>query len=120
MPLDWKAPLRPAVRLLRKRLTPPVSFYDLPPDDALRVAYQVMLRRDPDPGTIEYHLPQLQAGTLPRDELTQRLRGSEEFRLKVRFQGPALPHSLHVSRCEFIQSLPRARRILDVGGGTSP
>jgi SAM-dependent methyltransferase len=104
------------VRLLRKRLTPPVSFYDLPPADALRVAYQVMLRRDPDPGTVELHLPQLEAGTLPRDELTQRLRGSEEFRLKVRFQGPALPHSLHVSRCEFIQSLPRARRILDVGG----
>jgi hypothetical protein len=75
-----------------------------------------MLRREPDAGTIALHLPQLEAGTLPRDELTQRLRGSEEFRLKVRFQGPALPHSLHVSRCEFIQSLPRARRILDVGG----
>ncbi|HUP86455.1 MAG TPA: methyltransferase domain-containing protein [Acidimicrobiales bacterium] len=116
MPLDWKAPLRPAVAQLRRRLTPPTSFYDLPAADALRVAYQVMLRREPDQGTIDLHLPQLEAGTLPRDELTQRLRGSEEFRLKVRFQGPALPHSLHVSRCEFIQSLPRASRILDVGG----
>jgi hypothetical protein len=116
VPIDWKAPLRPAVRQLRRRLTPPQGFYDMPPASALRVAYQVMLRREPDPGTIEYHLPQLEAGTLPRDELTQRLRGSEEFRLKVRFQGPALPHSLHVSRCEFIQSLPRASHILDIGG----
>ena len=116
MPIDWKAPLRPAVKQLRRRLATPGGFYDMPADQALRVAYQVMLRREPDPGTIEYHLPQLEAGTLPRDELTQRLRGSEEFRLKVRFQGPALPHSLHVSRCEFIQSLPKAKRILDIGG----
>jgi hypothetical protein len=116
VPLDWKAPLRPAVNLLRRRLAPQQGFYEMPADQALRVAYQVMLRREPDLGTIDFHLPQLEAGTLPRDELTQRIRGSEEFRLKVRFQGPALPHSLHVSRCEFIQSLPKATRILDIGG----
>lgn len=116
VPLDWKAPLRPVVKQLRKRLATSTSFYDIPAAEALRIAYQVMLRREPDQGTIDFHLPQLEAGTLPRDELTQRLRGSEEFRLKVRFQGPSLPHSLHVSRCEFIQSLPKASRILDVGG----
>lgn len=116
VPIDWKAPLRPAVRRLRQRLAPPASFYEMPADQALRVAYQVMLRREPDQGTIDDHLPQLERGTLPRDELTQRLRGSEEFRLWTKFQGPSLPHSLHISRCEFIQSLPKARRVLDVGG----
>ncbi len=116
MPLDWKAPLRPAVAKLRKRLVSATSFYDMPADQALHVAYEVMLRRPPDHGTITEHLHQLEAGTLPRDELTQRLRGSEEFRLWTKFQGPALPHSLHISRCEFIQSLPKAARILDVGG----
>jgi SAM-dependent methyltransferase len=113
---DWKAPLRPLVHQLRARLAPPTSFYEMPADQALQVAYEVMLRREPDAGTIAQHLPQLEAGTLPRDELTQRLRGSEEFRVWTKFQGPALPHSLHISRCEFIQSLPRAKRILDVGG----
>jgi predicted SAM-dependent methyltransferase len=114
--VDWKAPFRPLARRLRQRLLGSASFYDLPPNVALRVAYQVMLRREPDPTTVAFHLPQLEAGTLPRDELTQRIRGSEEFRLRTGFQGPSLPHSLHVSRCEFIQGLPRGLRILDVGG----
>lgn len=109
-------PLRPLVGRLRRRLVTPQSFYEVPAAQALRIAYNVMLRRDPEPGVVRSVLPALESGALPRDELVQRLRGSEEFRVRTRFQGPALPHSLHVSRCEFIMGLPRARRILDIGG----
>ena len=101
---------------LRRRLVTPQSFYEIPAAQALRVAYNVMLRRDPEPEVVRDAVAALESGLLPRDELVQRIRGSEEFRVRTRFQGPALPHSLHVSRCEFIMGLPKARRILDIGG----
>lgn len=42
------------------------------------------------------------------------MRGSEEFRFAVPFAD--LQTSLHHSRCDFVRSLPRASRILDIGG----
>jgi len=78
------------------------------------MAYNVILRREPDPTGTESLLPQLTAGTITPEELVESLRGSEEFHSKVRFS--LLGPSLHLSRCQFIQALPRARRILDLGG----
>jgi SAM-dependent methyltransferase len=87
------------------------------PEQAFRVAFNVVLRRDPNADEARDNLPALEQHVLPREELVDRLRGSVEFRYGVPFRQSTLPQSLHMSRCEFIVSLPRARTILDIGGG---
>src|SRR5882724_9803694 len=91
------------------------TFADLPFDRAVRMAYNVMLRRDPDPHGRGDFVNRLEAGAITRDQVVEELRGSEEFVNVVRFR-TALGHSLHAGRCAFIQSLPRAARIMDLGG----
>ncbi len=89
-------------------------FADLTDEDAFRMAYEVVLRREPDAvGTADL-LPRLKAGQLTRDQIVEFLISSEEFRglRRASLLGP----SLHMSRCDFIRSLPRARRVLDLGG----
>lgn len=79
------------------------------------MAYNVMLKREPDPGGLAHYATLLRSGQMTgNEELTDWLRGSEEFATRHLFTvfGP----SLHASRCQFIRSLPRARRILDLGG----
>jgi SAM-dependent methyltransferase len=93
------------------------SFAEMTPDQAFRVAFNVVLGREPNDDEVRENLPLLQQQVLPRDELVQRLRGSVEFRFGVPFARSTLPQSLHMSRCEFIVGLPRARTILDIGGG---
>lgn len=99
-------------RVAAKR--PTMSYWDLPPKQALRFAYNVVLGREPDPVGAADLLPKLRSGDLSRAQLVESLRGSEEFHNQVRFT--LLGPSLHLSRCDFIQSLPRASRILDLGG----
>jgi hypothetical protein len=91
------------------------TFADLPFDRAVRMAYNVMLRREPDPLGREYFLGRLQTGAITRDQMIEEMRGSDEFLTVARFR-TALTHSLHAGRCAFIQSLPRAARIMDLGG----
>jgi SAM-dependent methyltransferase len=128
-----KRPLRPLVRrspTLRavvaearrtsRRLRAPsetVSFAEMTPDQAFRVAFNIVLGREPNDDESRDNLPLVRQNLLPRDELVRRLRGSVEFRFGVPFTRSTLPQSLHMSRCEFIVGLPRARTILDIGGG---
>lgn len=90
------------------------SFDELPPDVALRMAYQILLRREPDPTGVGSMLPLLESGELTYDDLLGSLLGSDEFFVTPRFRH--LSPSLHTSRCTFIRSLPRGARILDLGG----
>jgi len=94
-----------------------LSYEQLAPHDAVRMAYQVLLRREPDPGAWVQYTEALEARLLTREELVERIRCSSEFRTGVRLHGSALHASLHASRSEFIIGLPRARRIVDLGGG---
>jgi len=87
------------------------------PEQAFRASFNVVLNRDPTSVETAEMLPALQSGVLPRDEFVKRLRGTVEFRFGVPFRKSTLPHSLHMSRCEFILGLPPARTILDIGGG---
>jgi SAM-dependent methyltransferase len=87
------------------------------PDQALRVAFNVVLEREPNDREVRDNLPLIRENRLPRGELVQRLRGTVEFRFGVPFAMSTLPQSLHMSRCEFIVGLPRAQTILDIGGG---
>jgi ubiquinone/menaquinone biosynthesis C-methylase UbiE len=102
--------------VMRKR-SKTIPFAAMSPEQAFRTAFNVVLRRDPDDNETRDNLPALQQEILPRDELVQRLRGSVEFRFGVPFGASTLPQSLHMSRCEFIVGLPKARTILDIGGG---
>ncbi|HYI62717.1 MAG TPA: methyltransferase domain-containing protein [Acidimicrobiales bacterium] len=91
-----------------------LSFDDLVPSAAFRMAYNVILQREPDPHGTETLLPAVEAGALSYPELVETLWGSEEFMTHRRFW--RLGPSLHSSRCEFIRTLPQGRRILDLGG----
>jgi hypothetical protein len=77
-------------------------------------AYNNLLLRDPDPEGLRHFVGKLASGEITRAQFLETLRGSEEFRFHVRFTD--LLNSLHLSRCDFVRSLPRARRILDLGG----
>ncbi len=94
-----------------------LSFTQLVPHDAVRMAYNVLLRREPDPGAWTQYTEALEARLMTYDDLVDRIRCSTEFRASVRLHASALHTSLHASRCEFIVGLPRARRIVDLGGG---
>jgi 2-polyprenyl-3-methyl-5-hydroxy-6-metoxy-1,4-benzoquinol methylase len=93
------------------------SLGEMTPEQFFRSAFNIVLNRDPTAAETSEMLPALQSGALPRDEFVKRLRGTVEFRFGVPFEKSTLPHSLHMSRCEFIIGLPPARTILDIGGG---
>ncbi|HEX2851467.1 MAG TPA: methyltransferase domain-containing protein [Acidimicrobiales bacterium] len=93
-----------------------LSFSRLPPAIAFRMAYNVVLRREPDDTARRDYLPPLERGELSRTDLVDWLRGSDEFVARTPMGARSLGPSLHASRCDFIRSLPPARRILDLGG----
>lgn len=95
------------------RALPAPGFHDLPPSAAVRMAYNVLLGREPDPGGRADLLGRLERGELDRTGLLDLVRASGEFQSRG-FRD--LGRSLHASRCQFVRSLPRARRVLDLGG----
>jgi SAM-dependent methyltransferase len=107
---EWK---RRAYRVF-DRFVPTVPFRYLPPKQSVRMAYNVVLDREPDPtGGAEY-AQKLADGELSRHGVAQALAHSEEFRRQVPIDDVLL--SMHVSRSEFVAGLPPAARILDLGG----
>jgi len=82
----------------------------------VRIAYQVLLRRSPDPVGLTGYTEALAAQRMTNGDLVETIRASEEFINEVPFGGAHLGFSLHTGRCQFIRSLPPARRILDLGG----
>jgi SAM-dependent methyltransferase len=91
------------------------SFAELPSETAVRMAYNVMLRRDPDPEGLQHFVHRLDTGAVTPDGMVEEIRGSEEYIYAATFR-TSLGHSIHTGRCAFIQSLPKAARILDLGG----
>jgi SAM-dependent methyltransferase len=86
----------------------------------LAAAYELLLHRPPDESGRASYLPGLEAGTMTAAQLAEWLLASGEWWTSVRFS--ELGASLHFSRSVFVRSLPKARRILDLGGtalGTS-
>lgn len=96
-------------------LTQRVDYKTVPLPVAVRLAYQVMLGRDPDPHGWQDYLSRVTSGSLSREDITQTMRGAEEF-VNLPFSPNMLGASIHAGRCQFIRSLPRARRIVDLGG----
>ena len=85
-------------------------------EEEIDLAYRHLLLRGVDAQGLDHYVGRLKSGEITRNEFLEVLRGSEEFRTKVRFKD--LLTSLHWSRCQFVRSFPRARRILDLGGAS--
>ncbi len=94
-----------------------LSYGQLPPRQGVRMAYNVLLRREPDEPAWTEQAGAVAAGTLSRSDVLDRIRCSSEFRTTVEVGPASLHSSLHASRCEFIVGLPPARHIVDLGGG---
>lgn len=94
-----------------------LSFEQLPAREAVRMAYNVLLRREPDEPAWSDQARSIVSGELSRADVVDRIRCSGEYRTQVAVGATALHSSLHASRCEFIIGLPPARRIVDLGGG---
>ena len=105
----WK---QRAYRLLDRLPTLPYRY--LPPKQSVRLAYNLILDREPDPTGGEEYTARLENGELSRHGVAQALIHSEESRRRVPIRDVLL--SMHVSRSEFVAGLPRATRILDLGG----
>ena len=107
---DWK---QRTYRIL-DRFVPTVPFRYLPPKQSVRMAFNVILDREPDPAGEADYVQKLTDGELSRHGVAEALAHSEEFRRRVPIGNVLL--SMHVSRSEFVAGLPRAARILDLGG----
>ncbi len=86
------------------------------PKHRVDIAYQVMLRRRPDPEGLRTSIGLLRSGAWSASDLVDSLRASSEYNRNVRFGGKMLGHSLHASRCQFVRSLPPGSHIVDLGG----
>jgi SAM-dependent methyltransferase len=89
----------------------------LAPRQAVRLAYNVLLRRDPDEPAWSEQAEAIASGRLTRGDVIDRIRCSSEYWTQVPVGQAGLHSSLHASRCEFIAGLPPAQRIVDLGGG---
>lgn len=98
-----------------RRVAGRISYQTVPLPVAVRLAYQVMLGREPDPTGWQDYIGRVTSGAMPRDEIAQSMRGAEEF-INLPFSPRMLGSSIHAGRCLFIRSLPAARRIVDLGG----
>lgn len=96
-----------------------LSFQQLPPREAVRMAYNVLLRREPDEPAWTEQAEGMARGELTHADLADRVRASSEYRTQVPILSAGLHVSLHASRSEFIIGLPPARRIVDLGGGAT-
>jgi len=108
--------VRSAGRTVLSRLASRISYRSLPAEVAIQLAYQVLLNRDPDPEGMRSLLDHLASGAFTIADIPQAIRGSEEFQNFVRFRGSMLGFSIHAGRSQFVKSLPRASRIVDLGG----
>jgi SAM-dependent methyltransferase len=107
---DWK---QRAYRVF-DRFVPTVPFRYLPPKQSVRMAFNVILDREPDPAGGADYTSRLASGALSRHGVAEALAHSEEFRRRVPIANVLL--SMHVSRSDFVAGLPPAARILDLGG----
>lgn len=92
-----------------------LSFFTAPDDVAIRLAYNILLSREPDEGGARDFADILTGDPSKRGAMLDWIRGSEEFANR---QFSTLGPSIHYGRGCFVRSLPRARRILDLGGSS--
>ncbi|MEM9035611.1 MAG: methyltransferase domain-containing protein [Actinomycetota bacterium] len=94
----------------------PTSIAELDPETHVRLAYDYVLGRPADDAGLRNYLDHLAAGTRDRRAVVEEMQGSDEhwFGHALRYADAGI--AIHRSRCLFVQQLPAARRILDIGG----
>lgn len=97
------------------RLGGRVTLDRLPNEVGIRLAYQMLLGREPDEEGFTTGLVDMRSHGRTIQEFVEGMRGSEEFANRG-FSASMLGSSIHAGRCQFIRSLPKANRIVDLGG----
>ncbi|UCC39617.1 MAG: methyltransferase domain-containing protein [Candidatus Aminicenantes bacterium] len=82
----------------------------------IHTGYRILLRREPDEEGLLHYKKLLGSGEISPQAFFEDLMSSDEFRGKLYFENHLF--SLHYSRCQFIHMLPKASRILDLGGSS--
>jgi SAM-dependent methyltransferase len=90
-----------------------VDFRELTDEEFVTGAYWFLYERDVEADAFENHMARLRSGARTRPGLLSEMRGLDDY-LLVRFEEPL--YSVHRSRMLWVQQLPRAARILDLGG----
>jgi Methyltransferase domain/Domain of unknown function (DUF4214) len=111
-PRSWR--LKTVAYRAFDRFVPTVPLRYFPPRQTVRSAYQLVLDREPDEPAMDQFVRSLLDGEISRKGIVESLVHSEELRSTVPIQNILL--SMHVSRCEFVRGMPKASRILDLGG----
>lgn len=78
------------------------------------LAYQLILGRDPDQVGFQEHVAQIESKQMTRERFVSILINSPEFRQNRLHK--VLIDVLHGARLQLIKQLPRANRIVDLGG----
>jgi len=86
-------------------------------NDLVESLYRGLLGRAPDEQGLRDHVASLVNGSVTPAHLVRSFLDSAEFRQKA---GPKSPlDALHQARVVMVRQLPRARRIVDLGGGAA-
>lgn len=92
------------------------EIYEVSDEEFVVGVYRYLLQRGADRDGMENYLHHLRMGTRTRETMLGEVRGLDEFWFKFAhtYHDPLL--ALHRSRCLFVQTFPKADRILDIGG----
>ncbi len=94
----------------------PTSIEALDAETHVRLAYDYVLGRDADDGGLQNYLDHLAAGSRDRRAVIDEMKGSDEYWFGHALRYADAGIAIHRSRCLFVQQLPKAARILDLGG----
>lgn len=103
-------------RRLNRFVAPPATNGDTAGADVVKLAYNMILDREPDPTGLATYTDALTTGRLSPRGIAEDLLASAEFESAARYPARLLNFSLHWSRRDFVRSFPRAQHILDLGG----
>lgn len=96
-----------------KAASPDIALLD--EHDFVTLTYQVILSRKADAGEVEYNATKLREGRITRHHFIDNLYRSEEFRRNT-WHPQDFWLTLHRGRFQVAAQLPKARRIVDLGG----
>lgn len=91
------------------------AFADLAPEDFVRMAYFVILRREVDPVGLAMWRDSMARGMFSHGGVVDGLLGSDEYQRQF---GPHVNQRLHAATQAWIKTLPAFNSLLDIGGSS--
>jgi len=102
---------RPASVLSVENLRPE----DLDPEEFVRLAYLILMRRQIDPSGLATWRDSIGRGMFSPESVVEVLQRSDEYQMRV---GSNVNARLHAARQLWVRSLPPLDRLLDIGGSS--